>query len=118
MLHPADVTPMRVNPEAVEVDYRRRAHQRRYDAQTAADAARSRVVEALTAVDPAEAARLADELIIATRTADALRLEYARGMIRGDGGGWDWDGVNDLNGAVDFLSRSTHAYPVRIPHDH
>lgn len=119
MLHPADVTPMQVNPATIPVDDRRRAHQMRYDAQTAADSARTRVVEALTANGtPADTAEtLADELIITTRAADALRLEYARNAVLDFEHRRYWSGIDDLNGAVDFLYRSTHAYPVRTAHD-
>jgi hypothetical protein len=116
MLDPADVTPMRTDPASITVDYRRRAHARRYDAQVAADTARTALLAALTANGtPADtAATLVDGLITTVRTADALRLEYARGIIRDDEHhGRDWDGISDLNGAVDFLYRSAHAYPVR-----
>lgn len=112
-MEPLDVTPLRTDPATIADPVRRRVHADRYDAQRLADDARSDVLDAMTRVGigHADAARLADALIMAVRVADASRLEYARNTIR-DVGAW-WPGIGDLNGAVDFLRITTHAHPVQ-----
>lgn len=107
----ADITPIRTDPATVADPDRRRAHARRYDAQRAADSARCDAVDAMTrnGIPHAEAARLVDELIMAVRRADALRLEYANGHLRND---WVRDNGVFL-GSVEFLYTTAHAYPVQ-----
>lgn len=112
---PADISPVNADPASVSVSYRRAAHQRRYDAQLAADDARSRVLGALLdgGTPPDVAAALVDELITTVRTADAHRLTYARGAVPADATGAHWGGLSSLNDADDYLLRSVTAYPVR-----
>lgn len=116
-MDPVHVTPAYTDPGTILDGIRRNAHQRRYDAQHAADAARSLLLDGLTGIPAAEAAALVDNLIKTTRAADAHRLEYARHARHDDDGLKYWTGVSDLNGAVDFLHATTHAYPVRYDRD-
>ncbi|MET7363205.1 hypothetical protein ABZS76_32875 [Streptomyces sp. NPDC005562] len=116
-MDPTDVTPLRTDPDTVANPDRQRAHRRRYDAQTAADAARARVLGALTlhGVSTKDATALTDGLITALRTADAHRLEHARASVHEYEQHQAWVGIDDLNDGVEFLLASTHAFPVRQP---
>ena len=121
-MKPLDVNPLNSHPSTTNDPIRHAAHARRWEAQHLAADARNDVLDVMTraGISHADARHVTDALIMAVRTADAMRLTYARGHISHtytDTDGRErldlWGGIRDLNGAEDFLHATTRAHPVQ-----